>query len=140
MSTLSIDTVLAKVRSYILVTGRFQLLRRALWSFLALDVLVTIIYIFIASGPSQETRVWFEVGVPANVLMINTFSDEEVTDVAITLDNKFLFEQTRLPAKTSGFPIDSYFRAQDGTRPPDNYRPKEVVLEIKGERRTIDLR
>jgi|GEM_PF-5346508 len=140
MSTISIDTVLKKVRSYALVHGHFQLLRRALWGFLAVDVLVTIIYIFVASGPSQEARVWFEVGVPANVLMINTFSEEDITDVAITLDNKFMFEQTTLPAKTSGFPMDSYFRAKDGARPPDNYRPKEVVLDIGGERRIIDLR
>lgn len=140
MSTFSIDAVLTRVRSYILVNGRFQLLRRALWSFLAIDVLVTVFYIFVASGPSREARVWFEVGVPANVLMINTFSEEDITDVAITLDNKFMFEQTTLPAKTSGFPIDSYFRAKDGTRPPDNYRPKEVLLEIEGERRTFDLR
>ena len=139
MSTF-LNSIATKVRTYVLLNGRFELFRKGLWAFLAVDVLVTMIYIFAASGPSRDVRVWFEVGVPANVLMINTFSDEDLEDVVITLDNKFKFEQTTLPPKTSGFPMDSHFRAGDGSRPPDNYKPRQVVIEIDGERREIDLR
>ena len=140
MSTSFVRSLVTNVRRYSFTHGRFALMRRLLWAFLVVDVVVTVTYILAFSGPSRNVRVWYEVGVPANILMINTFSNEDLENVEITLDNKFKFEQNTLPPKTSGFPMDSHFRAGDGSRPPDNYKPQQVVIEIDGEQTELDLR
>ena len=69
--------------------------------------------------------------------MINTFP-KDIVDVTIMLDDKFIFEQTTLPAKTSGFPMDSHF--QPGELDRLIIITQKAVIEIEGEQQTIDLR
>jgi hypothetical protein len=126
-------------RERILRNGPFGYLRRAVWIFLAMDILATILFISISSAPSRDIQVWLETGVPSNFIMVKTFSETKLKAVEVILDGQYFFTKDELAPGTSGLRIENEFLTVDETLPVDGYRPKHVELRIGDERYRFTL-
>jgi len=120
----------SKLHGLIITQGKFVFLRRAVWAFLAFDILATLAFISVISAPSQDVDVWFETGIPSNFIMIKTFSPDKLTNVEVILDGRYFFTRDELAPGTSGLQIENDFLSADETVPVDGYRPDHVELKI----------
>ena len=130
MKQANLNLWVTRIREHWLTHGKFYYLRRAVWSFLAVDILFTIIFIWSASAPSTDIRIWFETGVPSNLIMVNTFSETPLDEVEIILDGRYYFTKTLLPSGTTGLPLETDFLSTDEVAPVDGYRPRHIELKI----------
>jgi hypothetical protein len=130
MSFLSNTNLARRFRALLITRGKFVLLRRAVWAFLAVNLLGTLVFISVLSSPSQSINVWFEIGMPSNFIMVRTSSEEKLSGVELVLDGRYFFTKDELAPGTNGLQIERDFLSADETVPVEGYRPEQVKLKI----------
>lgn len=130
MSFLSNTNLARKFRALLITRGKFVLLRRTVWAFLAVNLLGTLVFISVISSPSQSIDLWFEVGMPSNFIMVRTDAEDKLTGVELILDGRYFFTKDELAPGTNGLQIDREFLSADESVPVEGYRPGQVKLII----------
>lgn len=105
---------------------RFLRLRIWIVGFLAIDVVATIAFVFVAGTRPLDVDVFFEPAFPSNFLVVQN-KGAALDDVTLTLDNAYLLTVERIDPGPDGYPMNR-FRDKNDLSPPDSYKPKELVL------------
>ena len=102
-----------------------------------IDVVATLLAVFVIAGPSLNVTAWFEEGFPSNLVVIQN-NGRVLSDVSVVIDGKFHAEIDELDHGATGLEIDRQFRGASDSAPDRAYRPS--MLEIRAGSNRVELR
>jgi hypothetical protein len=112
--------------------GRFAKMRIWILSVLIADVVATLMFVALVGGREIDVEVWFEQSFPSNMLIVRNESGDELEDVRLTLDRRYVLQVSSIAPGLRGFEVNREFRDSSGAAPDDAYRPQQ--LEIRAGR------
>jgi hypothetical protein len=119
--------------------NRFGKMRMWITGIVGLDVIVTILLVFFATGPSLAVDAWYEEAFPSNLIVLRNRGDE-LKDVEVVVDTKYHAKVSTLQKGATGLEIDREFRDNLDFAPPATYTPKLLVIHAEGHTRQVELR
>ena len=113
--------------------GRFAKMRIWIVAVLATDLVATLLFVLMVGGRAIDVEVWFEQSFPSNMLIVRNESDEELEDVTLKLDGRFVLKVSSIAPGPRGFEVNREFRDASGAPPDDSYRPAQLEIEAEGD-------
>lgn len=114
------------------VLGRFQRMRVLIVGLLVVDIVATVSFVFIFSGPYQGLEVSYRGEYPTNMLVIRNRTNL-MTEARVVLDETYQFKVSRLEVGPLGIEIRD-FRDPNGLPPDASYVPRRAAIVTADDR------
>jgi hypothetical protein len=118
---------------------RYSKMRIWIVGALGADVLVTLIFVLIASSTNLPVTAWYEEAFPSNLIVLRN-EGPAIADVEVVVDGKYTARITSLASGVAGLELDREFKDGLDFPPPASYRPKLVEIRALGSTRKMELR
>lgn len=118
---------------------RFSKMRIWVIGAVGADVVLTLLFVVLASGPSLDVRAWYEEGFPSNLIVVQN-RGEVLRDVELVVDGKYRARMPSLAPGPTGLEIDREFRDALDFPPAGTYKPTQLEIRAGGSEVELELR
>lgn len=118
--------------------SKFQQMRILTALVFLVDVVATLVVVFVLAGGGAEYEAWLESSGPSNLLMIRRSTDDLERGVEVLLDGTYK-ATVDLKGKSAGFAMDAVFEDPNGRPPSRDYKPRRIELVVDGDRVSVPL-
>jgi hypothetical protein len=119
--------------------GRFAKMRIWILAVLIVDLAATLAFVLMVGGRAIDVEVWFEQSFPSNMLIVRNESGDQLDDVTLTLDRRWVLQVSSLAPGLRGFEVNREFRDASGSAPDDAYRPQQLEIKAGGDLMTVPV-
>jgi hypothetical protein len=119
--------------------GRFAKMRIWILVVLAVDLALTILFVLTVGGKAIDVDVWFEQSFPSNMLVVRNESGDDLEDVTLMLDRKYVLKVGSIAPGLRGFEVNREFRDSTGAAPDDSYRPQQLEIYADGDQMMVPV-
>src|SRR5688572_26482048 len=113
--------------------GRFAKMRIWILVVLLADVIATLVFVVTVGGRAIDVDVWFEQSFPSNMLVVRNESGDELENVTLMLDHRYVLKVGSIAPGLRGFEVNREFRDASGLAPDDAYRPQQLEIRADGD-------
>ncbi len=119
--------------------GRFAKMRIWIIAILLVDLLATVAFVTMVGGRPIDVDVWFEQSFPSNMLILRNESGDQLDDVTLTLDRRYVLKVPSIAPGLRGFEVNREFRDAGGSTPGDSYRPQQLQIRADGDSMVVPV-
>ena len=119
--------------------GRFAKMRIWILAVLAFDLMLTIVFVLSVGGKEIDVEVWFEQSFPSNMLVVRNESGDNLEDVTLMLDRRYMLKVGSIAPGLRGFEVNREFRDSSGAAPDDAYRPQQLEIYADGDQMVVPV-